>query len=203
MIGYKLLRADGSSLRERGRGWYPLTGQWAEIPGNGAYLGTTLSGLLAGGYGPLLAEMKGDGITAAVCDAGAGILTCRRVRVIRAVATTPEALVEVAIHAAARYAGAHCPAWSAWAERWLAGEDRSAEAATRAEAAVWALSPRAGAVRAAAWAAEAAVWAAEAAARETTASAREAAAWAAEAEAGAEEQQQLADLRRAVGWEEA
>jgi hypothetical protein len=88
------------------------------------------------------------------------------------------------------------PGWSAWAERWLSGEDRTQEAAERAESAA-----RAAAGAAAEWAARAAEWAAERAERAEAAAeagaaeaaeraaeaaerAEEAAAWA--AEAGAE-----------------
>jgi hypothetical protein len=63
--------------------------------------------------------------------------------------------------------------WNAWADRWLSGEDRSAEAAWAAQATSWA-----------AYAAQAAAsWAAHAAARAAAAAAW--AAWAAEAAAAA------------------
>ena len=71
------------------------------------------------------------------------------------------------------------PAWNAWADRWLSGEDRTQAARARAARTAWAAATRARAAareaaRAAAWAAEAAASAASAAYRSA-----EAAAWAA------------------------
>jgi len=72
-----------------------------------------------------------------------------------------------------------------WANNWLSGKDRTAEAARAvwaAEAAAWAAARAAWAAAPAAWAAETAAWAAAPAAR-----AAEAAAWAAEVAARAAE----------------
>ncbi|MFH1569793.1 MAG: hypothetical protein ABIL09_17485 [Gemmatimonadota bacterium] len=87
MIGHKLLREDGSSLREEGRVRYPLPadgapGEWVTVPGNGAYVAHT-GGLLSGGYGPLAVEMECE---EEVVAAGPpeGIRCWRRVRVLRA-----------------------------------------------------------------------------------------------------------------------
>ena len=44
-------------------------------------------------------------------------------------------LVEAAIHRGQAEVGDNCPVWTAWAERWLSGEDRSEAAAWAARAA--------------------------------------------------------------------
>ena len=80
--------------------------------------------------------------------------------------------VAYGIIATQKVIGDACPAWSQWAEEWLSGKDRSAEAAW---AAAWAAEEAAW--EAAAWAAEEAAW--EAAARAAEEAAEEAAAWAA------------------------
>ena len=80
IIGYKYLRADGSSINdEHGRVKY--TRRWQTIPGNGAYVGATWDGLCAGGEGEIIAELE--------CredfpvDAPDGVTCYRQVRVVR------------------------------------------------------------------------------------------------------------------------
>jgi len=100
-----------------------------------------------------------------------GCKTLTTVREIPLPAVTTEMRVRFAIMCAAEVC-ADLP-WNAWADRWLSGEDRSAEAAWAAQATSWA-----------AYAAQAAAsWAAHAAARAAAAAAW--AAWAAEAAAAA------------------
>ena len=142
---------------------------------------------------------------------GARALTT--VRELHVPTITTDQRVTFAILCAQVVVGDRLPLWSAWAEEWLAGRDRSpaaaaraAEAAARAAAAspwaAWAASP---------WAAEAAARAAEAAARAAEAAARaaeaaawaaraaEAAAWAAEAAARAAEINLIALAHQACG----
>lgn len=56
VVGCKLLREDGGSLREKDRVIYPV-GEWIEVPGNGAYVAIT-GGLISGGVGPVLAYFE-------------------------------------------------------------------------------------------------------------------------------------------------
>ena len=82
------------------------------------------------------------------------------------------------------------PGFVAWAQGWLDGTDRSAEAARAAAAAAWAEGAAAYAADAAAYAAAGTAWAAADAAAGTA----WAAAHAARAALGAEREQQVADL---------
>jgi len=59
ILGLKLLTADGRSINFNGRGDVRYTGDWQDIPGNGAYVAIT-AGLVSGGYGPTLAVMECD-----------------------------------------------------------------------------------------------------------------------------------------------
>ncbi|MEW6439279.1 MAG: hypothetical protein AB1508_19175 [Pseudomonadota bacterium] len=89
MIGYKLLREDGSSLREVWRYQYELPanggpGSWQVVPGNGAYLAVT-GGLSAGGVGPQVARLESPDDEPDVCESGVAGVRCRRtVRVLGA-----------------------------------------------------------------------------------------------------------------------
>ena len=56
IYGLKLLREDGSSIREDGRVTYPV-GEWVDVPGNGAYVAVT-GGVTSGGIGPMLAAFE-------------------------------------------------------------------------------------------------------------------------------------------------
>ena len=85
---------------------------------------------------------------------------------------TTEQRVEIGIRATKL--GCNDKKWSKWADKWLSGKDRSADAAEAAWAAAWAAEAADAAARAAAWATEAAAWAAAWAAAE----AAWAAAWA-------------------------
>ena len=86
MIGYKLLTADGESLRTDGRIRYPLPrdgepGEWIAVPGNGAYVAHT-DDLMAGGAGPLAAELECDDEISDTTPP-TGVRTWRRVRILR------------------------------------------------------------------------------------------------------------------------
>jgi hypothetical protein len=96
-----------------------------------------------------------------------------RMRVLRQV-TPPEMTTEQRVERAIRAAKTVCedPGWNRWVDRWLSGEDRSAEAAWAAWASARAARSAAKAARAARAAAEAA---AEAAAAEWARAARAAA----------------------------
>jgi len=62
---------------------------------------------------------------------------CTRLRLVREIPLpelTMEQRVEAAIRIAQYVVGDDCPVWSAWAEAWLSGADRSAKATTKAEA---------------------------------------------------------------------
>jgi hypothetical protein len=121
---------------------------------------------------------------------------CKTLTTVREI-PLPKITTEMRVRFAIMCAKEVCayPAWNAWADRWLSGEDRSEAAAAKAEWAAWAAGAASAAyrsARAAAWAAAEAAeaWAARAAeaaayrsARAAEASAR-AAAWAA-AEAAA------------------
>lgn len=76
LVGCKLLRSDGSSLRKEGRVFYPM-GEWITVPGNGAYVAVT-GGLVMGGSGPLLTYMECEDPTGA--EAPVGVACYRRVR---------------------------------------------------------------------------------------------------------------------------
>jgi hypothetical protein len=116
IIGYKFLRADGSSISgEHGRIIY--TRRWQKIPGNGAYVGSTWEGLCVGGMGAIIAEVECQRPTGAW--ASDGVACYGRVRVLRWLAPpTAPALAE--------YGRVRAPAWaeyerdrttaSAWAE---------------------------------------------------------------------------------------
>ena len=80
IIGYKYLRADGSSINdEHGRVKY--TRRWQTIPGNGAYVGSTWDGLCAGGVGEIIAEMECR--KKLPIDGPDGVTCYRDVRVVR------------------------------------------------------------------------------------------------------------------------
>jgi len=124
-------------------------------------------------------------------DAGLklGVGSCTTIRrITMPVVTLPQRL-RFAIYCAREVYSE--PAWLDWANDWLAGKNRSRQAAAEAENA--AITAAAGAaITAAAWPAEAAVWPAEAAAcaaagaaAEAAGAAAEAAAWAAEVAAWA------------------
>jgi hypothetical protein len=174
-IGYKLLTAEGRSITTAyGAIHYPLDGSWIDVPGCGAFVGLSVPGLLRGGFGPLLAEVKCE-------DRRGGDAECPemgRVRVMRTATIDIWTIIRVAIRAA-RDVAHLCPdprvlAAIEAAER--CERERMPEAARAAA--------RAAAEAEAAWAAEAAAWAAEAAARAAEAAAR-AAAWASQAAAWA------------------
>ena len=192
---YKLTSATLTT--HGGYRWAP--GEWHESPGTG---GLCSAGWLHWYHDPLLAVLMDPihaafGPTARLWEAEAdgevrddhglkgGSTRLRLVREIPLPVVTAEQRVRFAIFCAQAIIGDRCPAWSAWAERWLSGEDRTAAAAEAAEA-------RAAAVAAAAEAAEAAEAAVAAAtaaaaavrAAEVAAEAAVGAAWAA-AEAGA------------------
>jgi hypothetical protein len=58
MIGYKLTRLDCGSLnREYGCVYY-RKGEAFKAPGNGAYVGLTLNGVMCGGFGPRLVAVE-------------------------------------------------------------------------------------------------------------------------------------------------
>ena len=82
--GYKVLRADGTSLNGKFRYALPTNGKpgpWQEVPGNGSYVAHT-DGLYAGGAGPLLVRMRcRDECVAS--DPPLGVRCWRRVRVVR------------------------------------------------------------------------------------------------------------------------
>lgn len=79
-IGYKYLRADGSSINgDHKRVTYGK--RWQSIPGNGSYVGFTWDGLIAGGESELIAEVECRNPTGVTAPNG---VTCyRRVRVLR------------------------------------------------------------------------------------------------------------------------
>lgn len=129
MRGYKLLTAQGRSLSDQhGAVTYPLDGTWAEVPGNGAYVGLTLSGLLRGGFGPLLCEVEYKEPTGTVRDGA--VITARRVRVVRHTAITIDNVVAAVIRSAwSTLKGNRRPwatRWRKWARDWLSSADRSA-----------------------------------------------------------------------------
>lgn len=76
VVGCKLLKEDGGSMRESGRVIYPID-EWITVGGNGAYVAIT-DGLLAAGKGPLLAFLECEDDTGA--DAPFGVACFRRVR---------------------------------------------------------------------------------------------------------------------------
>jgi hypothetical protein len=106
---------------------------------------------------------------------------CTRLTTLRRV-PLPEVTTEQRVRFGILCALAVCdePGWRVWAERWLSGEDRTAEAAARAESELAAgAAARAEAATQAAWAAVEATWAAEWTARASPSAAAGAAAWAA------------------------
>jgi hypothetical protein len=124
---------------------------------------------------PRLWEAEGE-IAIRDCQLKCGCKTLTTVREIPLPAVTTEMRVRFAILCAKEVCA--YPAWNAWADRWLSGEDRTQAAARAAEAAREARAARA--ARAAAWAA---AWAARAAASAWAEDA--ASAWAAEDAASA------------------
>jgi hypothetical protein len=108
---------------------------------------------------------------------------CKTLTTVREI-PLPKITTEMRVRFAIMCAKEVCayPAWNAWADGWLSGEDRT-QAADAADAA--ATAARAAAARAAAWASEAAAAAARAAWASAWASeAAAAAAWASSAAAG-------------------
>lgn len=78
ILGAKILRADGSSIREEGRVTYPLGG-WVTVPGGGAYVCVKHGDAIrCGGDGPLLVVLECEEPTGVSTPFG---VTCyRRVR---------------------------------------------------------------------------------------------------------------------------
>lgn len=76
VVGCKLLREDGGSLRESNRVIYPVD-EWIEVPGNGAYVAVT-GGLTLGGVDLVLAYFECADPTGAL--APRGVMCFRRVR---------------------------------------------------------------------------------------------------------------------------
>jgi hypothetical protein len=135
--------------------------------------------LLAVLFNPIHANFKAPILWECDGDVGAddGLkIGCTRLRTLRQIP-----LPEISIEARARFAIycaaplSDCEEWQTWADRWLSGEDRSAEEAAEAAWAAWGAAERA-AAEAAARAAERAAEAARAAARAAEAEAAEAAA---------------------------
>ena len=86
MIGYKHLRADGSSLNGKFKYLLPVDGApgpWQDVPGNGAYIAVT-DGLFAGGDDPqgMLVRMEGDEQKPGPPSEVKGVLCSRRVRLL-------------------------------------------------------------------------------------------------------------------------
>ena len=100
IIGLKLLREDGSSLREQGRMRYPPD-EWIEVPGNGAYVAVT-DGLTSGGMGPLLVVVECQNPTGT--HAPYGVTCYRGVRRLGCGVPSAPALAE--------YERARAPAWA-------------------------------------------------------------------------------------------
>ena len=90
IIGLKLLREDGGSLTgDHQRIIYPL-GQWMDVPGNGAYIGMTFDGLLAGGSGPVLALFECENPTRV--GAPSGVVCYGRVRMLSRCASAQKSM---------------------------------------------------------------------------------------------------------------
>jgi hypothetical protein len=58
MVGYKLTQQDCGSLNREYACVYYRKGETFEAPGNGAYVGLTLNGVMCGGYGPRLVAVE-------------------------------------------------------------------------------------------------------------------------------------------------
>jgi hypothetical protein len=91
---YKLLRADGSSLRAEGRVYYPLPengqpGAWTEVDGNGAHCAEPGGLILEGRVGPLAVELETDNAPDVVSSIMTGVHYRRRVRVVRILEQLP------------------------------------------------------------------------------------------------------------------
>ena len=143
---------------------------------------------------PQLWEAEGE-IVAREGQLKCGVKTLTTLRKIDLPVISTEQRVEIAIRCALLVY--KDPNFLQWAENWISGKDRSAEAAAAAEAA----EAEAAAAKAAARAAWAAAWEAEAAAEAAAAAAWEAAAWEeAEAEAAWEAE---AEAAAAAAWEAA
>ena len=174
-------------------GYQWIVGEWRETPGTGDlcsagwlhwYADPLLAVLLDpihGNLGPTarLWEAEADGECRDDCGIKGGSIRLRLVRELPLPVVTTEQRVKFGILCAQAVVGNHCPAWSAWADRWLSGEDRSAEAAWAA----WTWAAAAGDAAWAAWAWAGRTVTAWAAAAETAA--RVAAAWSARAAARA------------------
>ena len=86
MIGYKHLRADGSSLNGKIKYALPVDGKpgpWQNVPGNGSYLAVT-GGLFSAKDDPqgILVRMEGDKRKAGPLSGVQGVVCNRRVRVL-------------------------------------------------------------------------------------------------------------------------
>ena len=186
MIGYKLLRADLSSLSDE-HGWVQYGPDWVEVPGHGAYVALTLPGLLRRGLGDVLARVEYADLTGAVEDGD--VVTARRVRVLQHVPVDIWAVVRAAIWGARQVLPSEGhPLRAACLQAVEAAErcerertPKAAEAARAARRASWLAGT---AEEAARWAAEAvkqASWAAAESAKRASRAAPEAVSWAAEA----------------------
>jgi hypothetical protein len=80
IIGYKMLRKDGSSLRDEGRVVY--TKKWQDVSVNGAYL-AIFAGLTSGGTGAICAEIEAVICSEKEVSAPCGVRCFGRVRVRR------------------------------------------------------------------------------------------------------------------------
>ena len=195
MIGYKLVDQDGYT--RRGETGETLWEVGSTVTPTGTGTGACGPGVLHDYAHPLLAVLLNP-IHANIAEPRMLVLehasapktdglkrwTTRSVRVLREEplpAVTTLQRVHWAILVARDSIGNRCPTWSAWADRWLSGEDRSWAAAREATAAAREARAAAREARAAQEAAWAAAWAAEA----SEAAAQEAAAWAAAREAAA------------------
>ena len=188
---YKLTSAAVTT--HGGYQWAP--GEWRESPGTGdlcsnGWLHWYSDPLLGVFLDPIHAAF---GATARLWEAEAGgkmlddrglkggSTHLRLVREIPLPVVSMEQRVRFGLYCAQARIGDRCPEWSAWADRWLSGEDRSGEAAAAVAAVAAAAAARAAraaarAASAAARASEAAAWASEAAARAAAWTAEEAAA---------------------------
>ena len=86
MIGYKHLRADGSSLNGKFKYLLPVDGApspWQDVPGNGSYLAVT-GGLFSAKDDPqgILVRIEGDKRKAGPLSGVQGVVCNRRVRVL-------------------------------------------------------------------------------------------------------------------------
>ena len=99
MIGYKILTPELRSMSDE-YGAVRYGTDWIDVPGNGAYVGLSLSGLLRGEFREpaVLAEIEYSDPTGVVDDCN--VVTARRTRVIRSALVDRWHLVRAAIYAA-------------------------------------------------------------------------------------------------------